>query len=106
MTLPSAIRIAVSRAISSSLNSVIRTPQPPTGDAPRNYFLVQRLPDPLVRISRPPVGMVHRERSGPAEDLMVDVECGADGQPRVPRRGRDIDFLERCLIENQAVGHT
>src|SRR5262249_9127822 len=80
-----------------------RNPQPATGEAPRNYFLVQSLPDPLVRILRPPEGVVHRERPGPAEDLMVDVECGADGQPRVSRRGRDNSLPKRSSGKKQAV---
>ena len=71
----------------------------------RNFFTVQSLTDLLVRKLRSPISVVHFERPGAAQDLMVDVECGPDGQACVARGGRDIDFLERRPVEDLAVGH-
>ena len=51
----------------------------------------------VVRVLRPPVGVLHREPARPPELLVPDVERGADRDPRVAGRRLDEDLLERRL---------
>src|SRR5207245_10632420 len=58
----------------------------------------------FARVLRAPVGVVHEERAGFAEDLMENVERRSDGQPAIAGGGLHVDLFEGSGVKNFSIG--
>src|SRR6185437_2220595 len=67
---------------------------------------LNRVPDLIACISRPPISMIHHERTRLSQNLMPHIIRSPDGQPPIACRWLNVNLLKSRRIENFPIRHT